>query len=79
PERQPGFPLGKNIQLMHNHQWQEGQSSSNRLGTEQARGAGYLYLPSDQPLLTTKMLQPVLDKCQRNKNVVPLQKDGCPS
>jgi len=25
------------------------------------------------------MLQPVLDKCQRNKIVVPLQKDGCPS
>ena len=58
---------------------QEGQSSSIRLGTEQARGAGYLYLPSDQPLLTPKMLQPVLDKCQRNKIVVPLQKDGCPS
>ena len=26
-----------------------------------------------------EMLQPVLDKCQRNKIVVPLQKDGCPS
>lgn len=79
PENQPAFPLPKNIQLILNHQWQEGQSSSIRLGTEQARGAGYLYLPSDQPLLTPKMLQPVLDKCQRNKIVVPLQKDGCPS
>ncbi len=79
PENQPAFPLPKNIQLILNHQWQEGQSSSIRLGTEQARGAGYLYLPSDQPLLTTKMLQPVLDKCQRNKIIVPLQKDGCPS
>ncbi|WP_429103538.1 selenium-dependent xanthine dehydrogenase [Enterococcus faecalis] len=79
PENQPAFPLPKNIQLILNHQWQEGQSSSIRLGTEQARGAGYLYLPSDQPLLTPKMLQPVLDKCQRNKIIVPLQKDGCPS
>ena len=79
PENQPAFPLPKNIQVILNHQWQEGQSSSIRLGTEQARGAGYLYLPSDQPLLTPKMLQPVLDKCQRNKIVVPLQKDGCPS
>lgn len=79
PENQPAFPLPKNIQLILNHQWQEGQSSSIRLGTEQARGAGYLYLPSDQPLLTPKMLQLVLDKCQRNKIVVPLQKDGCPS
>ena len=60
--------------MILNHQWQEGQSSSIRLGTEQARGAGYLYLPSDQPLLTPKMLQLVLDKCQRNKIVVPLQK-----
>ena len=74
PENQPAFPLPKNIQLILNHQWQEGQSSSIRLGTEQARGAGYLYLPSDQPLLTPKMLQLVLDKCQRNKIVVPLQK-----
>lgn len=79
PENQPAFPLPKNIQVILNHQWQEGQSSSIRLGTEQARGAGYLYLPSDQPLLTPKMLQPVLDKCQRNKIIVPLQKDGCPS
>ncbi|WP_103572723.1 NTP transferase domain-containing protein, partial [Escherichia coli] len=79
PENQPAFPLPKNIQLILNHQWQEGQSSSIRLGTEKARGAGYLYLPSDQPLLTPKMLQLVLDKCQRNKIVVPLQKDGCPS
>ena len=59
PENQPAFPLPKNIQLILNHQWQEGQSSSIRLGTEQARGAGYLYLPSDQPLLTPKKLQPV--------------------
>ena len=73
PENQPAFPLPKNIQLILNHQWQEGQSSSIRLGTEQARGAIYT-IPSDQPLLTPKMLQLVLDKCQRNKIVVPLQK-----
>ena len=31
PENQPAFPLPKNIQLILNHQWQEGQSSSIRL------------------------------------------------
>ncbi|WP_163653795.1 NTP transferase domain-containing protein [Listeria sp. PSOL-1] len=63
--------LKNNMQIIINDQAHMGQSASVKLGTLNATGAGYLFLPVDQPLLTPQVLMKILSKATSENIVVP--------
>lgn len=71
--------FSENIQLVLNEQAAQGQSQSVRLGTEVAKGDGYLYLPVDQPLLTSRLLTSFLSYYAKDNIVFPVNALNCPS
>lgn len=67
------------VKIVLNEQAERGQSQSVRLGTAVANGEGYLYLPVDQPLLTSHLLTSFLSYYAKDKIVFPVNDAGCSS
>ncbi|MCF1684055.1 nucleotidyltransferase family protein [Tetragenococcus halophilus] len=60
-----------NVRIVFNRQSNLGQSMSVRLGTMNVRGDHAMFLPIDQPLLTTKGLQKIANSGNKKAIVVP--------
>lgn len=59
------------VKVVINNQPEKGQSHSVSLGTNQAVGKGYLFLPIDQPLLRGDVLKAILEKASETNIVIP--------
>ena len=72
--RQRHIVLPNTIKLCINPNPERGQSSSIKIGIEEASGTHYLFLVADQPLLTKKDLIPLLDavKTKPGKIIFPI-------
>jgi molybdenum cofactor cytidylyltransferase len=64
--RQNLVAIPPTIKLCINPHPEKGQSTSIKAGVEMASGTHYLFLVADQPLLTAKDLQPLLDAANTN-------------
>jgi molybdenum cofactor cytidylyltransferase len=70
--RQKHVRLPHTIKLCINPHPEQGISSSIRAGIEAATGTHYLFLNADQPKLTAKDLQPLLDAATTNPESIIL-------
>ncbi|BFH63979.1 nucleotidyltransferase family protein [Paenibacillus azoreducens] len=73
PEDAAGCFLPEDIHVVYNRQSDLGQSAAVRLGTREATGDGYLYLPVDQPLLTLEILEAIIQRGTHDNIVFPLK------
>lgn len=78
-ENQKYIEIPSAIKLVSNKKAELGQSASVALGTERAKGDGYLYLPIDQPLLTADLLNELFPHYTEDKIIFPVHEDGQPS
>ncbi|MBO0469566.1 NTP transferase domain-containing protein [Enterococcus sp. DIV0242_7C1] len=79
PENLAGISLPEGVKVVLNHDADQGQSTSVRLGTQFASGAGYLYLTVDQPLLDESLFAPLLAAYTTENIVFPVTLEGKPS
>lgn len=79
PENLAGISLPEDVKVVLNHDADQGQSTSVRLGTQFASGAGYLYLTVDQPLLDESLFAPLLAAYTTENIVFPVTLEGKPS
>ncbi|GGC78835.1 NTP transferase domain-containing protein [Enterococcus wangshanyuanii] len=79
PENLAGISLPEGVKVVLNHEADQGQSTSVRLGTQFASGDGYLYLTVDQPLLDEHLFVPLLAAYTTDNIVFPVTVKGNPS
>jgi molybdenum cofactor cytidylyltransferase len=79
PENLAQVSLPQGVKVVLNHEADQGQSASVRLGTQAASGEGYLYLTVDQPLLDESVFLPLLTAFSTENIVFPVTKAGDPS
>lgn len=70
--------IPKKVKVVVNNNRKLGQSQSVKLGTRQATGDGYLYLPIDQPCLTVSLIKRLQSAGTKETIVFP-EKKGKPS
>ncbi|WP_265457243.1 NTP transferase domain-containing protein [Enterococcus sp. HY326] len=79
PENLASIQVPDGWQLVLNQEACDGQTRTVQLGTKAAKGDGFLYLPIDQPLLTTELVKEIVVSATSENIVYPLQVNGAPS
>lgn len=62
----------KQVKVIYNTHPERGQSESVLLALEKAKGQHCLFMPVDQPFLTTSLLVKLMEKAQKDNIVYPL-------
>ena len=79
PDNLEGVSLPEGIKVVLNHEANQGQSASVRLGTQLASGDGYLYLTVDQPLLNKALFRSLQTAYTKENIVFPVNENDDPS